>query len=397
MKRSIQNLLPCAVLLTGLSVSAQNASLDVAAFDRTRIISAANQYLREKPVTVTAYSSPRSAGGKHDFFSEGDYWWPDPKNASGPYIQRDGISNPDNFVEHRRAVMRFSIQVPALTAAWLITRNEVYARKAAEHLRAWFITEDTRMNPSLQFAQAIKGITTGRGVGIIDTIHLVEVARAIEVLENSRALSTDDRVGIKKWFTDYLHWMTTSKNGLDEREAKNNHGTCWVMQVAAFARLTGNRELVEYCRNRFKTVIVPNQIEKDGSFPQELRRTKPYGYSLFNLEALAAICQILSTPEENLWKFEAADGRGIGLTMSFMYSYMRDKKSWPRPPDVMYDNEWPMRQSSLLFTGIALNRPEYVDTWKTLRADSGVEEVIRNFFIRQPVLWVSKRSSRGKV
>lgn len=397
MKRSIQNLLLCAVLLTGLSVSAQNASLDVAAFDRTRIISAANQYLREKPVTVTAYSSPRSAGGKHDFFSEGDYWWPDPKNASGPYIQRDGMSNPDNFVEHRRALMRFSIQVPALTAAWLITRNEVYARKAAEHLRAWFITEDTRMNPSLQFAQAIKGITTGRGIGIIDTIHLVEVARAIEVLENSRALSTDDGVGIKKWFTDYLHWMTTSKNGLDEREAKNNHGTCWVMQVAAFARLTGNRELLEYCRDRFKTVIVPNQIEKDGSFPQELRRTKPYGYSLFNLEALAAICQILSTPEENLWKFEAADGRGIGLTMSFMYPYMRDKKSWPRPPDVMYDNEWPMRQSSLLFTGIALNRPEYVDTWKTLRADSGVEEVIRNFFIRQPVLWVSKRSSRGKV
>jgi hypothetical protein len=187
--------------------------------------------------------------------------------------------------------------------------------------------------------------------------------------------------------------MTTSKNGLEEREAKNNHGTCWVMQVAAFAHLTGNNDLLVYCRDRLKTVILPNQIEKDGSFPQELRRTKPYGYSLFNLEALAAICQIISTPEDNLWKFETADGRGIGLAMTFMYPFIRDKKSWPRPPDVMYDNEWPMRQSSLLFSGIGLNRPEYVDAWKTLRADSDVEEVIRNFFIRQPVLWVSRRAT----
>src|SRR5262249_6898766 len=151
------------------------------------------------------------------------------------------------------------------------------------------INEDTRMNPNLQYAQAIKGITTGRGIGIIDTIHLVEVAKAVEVLENSKSISSNDLASIKKWFADYLDWMTTSKNGLEEREAKNNHGTCWVMQVAAFAHLTGNKKLLDYCRDRFKTVIVPNQIEKDGSFPQELRRTKPYGYCLFNLEAMTTI------------------------------------------------------------------------------------------------------------
>jgi hypothetical protein len=26
--------------------------------------------------------------------------------------------------------------------------------------------------------------------------------------------------------------------------------------------------------------------------------------------------------------------------------------------------------------------------WKKLRADSTVDEVVRNFFVRQPVLWV---------
>src|SRR5438067_13688383 len=153
----------------------QMGRINVAAIDRQRIIQAANRYLSEKPITITASSSSRSAGGLHDFFSEGDYWWPDPANPNGPYVQRDGMSNPDNFVDHRRALMRLSVQVPALVAAWKLTKDNRYARAAAVQLRAWFVDERTRMNPNLQYAQAIHGRTTGRGIGIIDTIHLVEV------------------------------------------------------------------------------------------------------------------------------------------------------------------------------------------------------------------------------
>jgi hypothetical protein len=299
------------------------------------------------------------------------------------------MSNPDNFVEHRRALMRLSVQVPALVAAWKMTRDKGYATHAAEHLRAWFVDERTRMNPNLQYAQAIHGITTGRGTGIIDTIHLVEVARAFEVMGPSGALAPSDLAKIKEWFADYVRWMTTSKNGTDERDAKNNHTTCWVMQVAAFAHLTGNQKLLDYCRERFKTIIVPNQIAANGSFPEELRRTKPYGYELFNLEAMATICQILSTPQDDLFAFQTAEGRGFRRAVEYMAPFIADKKSWPLKPDVMYFDQWPMRQASLLFAGIAFNRPDYLELWKKLPADSNVEEVIRNFFIRQPVLWVT--------
>lgn len=363
---------------------------DVRAFDRARVLTAAKEYLSEAPITVTAASSPRSAGGPHDFFSEGDYWWPDPANPKGPYIQRDGQTNPDNFVEHRKAMMRLSVQLPALAAAWQITGDAKYAEHAARHLRAWFLDEKTRMNPHLRYAQAIQGITTGRGIGIIDTLHLVEVARAIEVMEKAPGLSPEERKGVVKWFADYLHWMTTDKNGLDEREAKNNHGTTWALQVAAFARLTGNQEQLDYVRHRFKTVLVPNQIAPDGSFPLELRRTKPYAYALFNLEAFAGIAQLLSTPQDDLWDFETADGRGLRRAVAYLVPYIRDKKSWPLKPDVMYHDDWPMRQSSLLFSGLAFGEPSYVALWKTLPADSKVDEVIRNFFIRQPVLWVKR-------
>jgi hypothetical protein len=384
--------------LSALSLGAIAASpifgqpkIDLEKFEKHRVLNAAVRYLSENPTTITASRSPRSAGGEHDFFSEGDYWWPDPNDPAGPYIQRDGMTNPDNFVEHRRAMMRLSVQVPALVAAWKISSKRAYADKASEHLRAWFIDEKTRMNPSLNYAQAIKGRFTGRGIGIIDTIHLVEVARAVEVLKESGGISSNDLAGVKHWFAEYLKWMTTHRYGIDEREAKNNHGTCWLMQVAAFARLTGNKELLDYSRMRFKTVIVPNQIEKDGSFPHELRRTKPYGYSLFNLEAMAAVAQIASAPQDDLWKFETPDGRGLKQAISFMVPYIRDKNSFPRPADIMFNNEWPMRQNSLLFAGLAMQRRDYLDLWKKLPADSSVEEVVRNFFIRQPVLWIEMK------
>src|SRR5262249_11655294 len=242
-----------------------------------------------------------------------------PRVASPPprsylYAHHNHTSN--NRVAIRRYLMRLSIQVPALAAAWRLTRDRRYADQAARHLRAWFVDERTRMNPNLQFSQAIHGIATGRGTGIIDTIHLVEVARAIEVMETSGGLNAPDSGEVKKWFADYLKWMTTHPYGEQERDAKNNHGTCWVMQAAEFARLTNNGSLMSYCRDRFKTVLVPNQIAADGSLPQELRRTKPYGYCLFNLEAMTTVCQILSTPEDNLWKFELADGRGVRLAMA---------------------------------------------------------------------------------
>ena len=138
--------------------------LDVAAIDRGRILAAATAALALQPITITAFHAELSEGGPNDFYSNGDYWWPDPANPNGPYIQRDGMSNPDNFTDHRRYLMRLSVQVPALVAAWKITKDARYAEQAARHLRAWFIDERTRMNPHLLYAQAIKGKVTGRVV-----------------------------------------------------------------------------------------------------------------------------------------------------------------------------------------------------------------------------------------
>ena len=364
------------------------AGPDLRAIERARLLPLADRFLGEPPITITASRAARSAGGLHDFFSEADYWWPDPKDPTGPYIQRDGMSNPDNFVEHRRAMIRLATQVATLTCAYRLTGDERYAAHALTHLRAWFADESTRMTPHLLYGQAIHGRVTGRGTGIIDTIHLVEVARAAGLLGASRSATAAEVTAVKRWFTNYLTWLTTHEYGIAERDAKNNHGACWVMQVAAFAQLTGDGKALDFCRDRYKRVLVPDQMAPDGSFPLELKRTKPYGYSLFNLDAFAAICQILATPADDVWTWTMPDGRGIRRAVAFLYPYMRDKAAWPYAKDVVYFDNWPVRHCSLLFAGRALREPRYLDLWASLDPSPATEEVVRNLPIRHPLLWV---------
>ena len=166
------------------------------------------------------------------------------------------------------------------------------------------------------------------------------------------------------------------------------------MQVSEFAAFTSNTALTDFCRNRFKEAIVPEQIAADGSFPLELRRTKPYGYCLFNLDMMSTVCEILSTPEDNLFGFSLPDGRGFANAMAFMFPFIADKKSWPYARDVEYFQDWPVRQPSLLFAGIWLSKPEYFTVWRKLNPDPAVEEIIRNYPIRQPLLWVAE-GARG--
>jgi hypothetical protein len=374
-----------AMVIASTSFAAQ---IDVKQLDRDRVLKAANGYLTEEPVTVTAASSPRSAGGKHDFFSEGDYWWPDPANPDGPYIQKDGMTNPDNFVAHRHAMVRMSRIVASLTAAHRITGDDKYAQHAIKHLKAWFVDDETKMNPHLLYAQAIKGRFTGRGIGIIDTLHLIEPARSAQLLEKSGQLKGEELAAIKKWFATYLTWMTTHEYGIKEMNAENNHGTCWVAQVAAFASLTGDEEKLAFCRKRYKEVLLPDQMAEDGSFPRELKRTKPYGYALFNADAMATVCQILSTKDDNLWAFQTPDGKSMRKGVAWIHPYIADKSKWPYKQDVMYWEQWPVRSPVLLFGGLAYDEQKYLDTWKTLEANPTNEEVLRNLPIREPVLWV---------
>src|SRR5690349_24372137 len=124
--------------------SAAKAALDVATIDRERILRAATAALGLEPITITKFRAKLSEGGANDFYSNGDYWWPNPNTTNGlPYVQRDGQTNPENFVEHRRCVMQLRDAVAALGAANKITGEDRYAAKAATLLKTFFLDSQT--------------------------------------------------------------------------------------------------------------------------------------------------------------------------------------------------------------------------------------------------------------
>ncbi len=374
--------------LTFVNCATTKSSFNLQKIEKERVLKNAALYLHAVPLTVTNTSCERSAGNPHDFYSEGDYWWPDTQNPEGPYIRKDGMTNPDNFTAHREALIRLSQISGALASAYILTKDHIYADKLTIHIRAWFIDEKTKMNPNLLFAQAVKGVATGRGIGIIDTIHLIEVTKAIQAIETSSALSKADLTAIQFWFASYLHWLTTHEYGIAERDNGNNHSVCWTMQVAAFADFINDKATIDFCRVFYKNTLLPNQMAANGSFPLELQRTKPYGYSIFNLDAMANLCQILSTKEENMFAFTTLDGKNMALGLQFLSPYIKDKTQWPYQQDVMYWDQWPVRQSSLLFGGLVLHNEKYLKLWQSLNADFTSPEIIRNMPMRYPLLWI---------
>jgi Alginate lyase len=359
----------------------------VAKTDRERILNAAARYVSYAPVTITAFPARRSAGGLHDFYSQADYFWPNPKDPNGPYINRDGQSNPENFDEHRRVMIALSIRMPALTAAWVLTGDIAYGKRACDHLRAWFVTPATRMNPNLEYAQAVQGRSTGRSYGIIDTLHLVEVARAAGFLTRG-IMSAQDYSVVRRWFATYLRWLCESDRGIAERDTKNNHAICWALQSAEYAHLTENDAIRKEVYQRYRQILLPDQMAADGSFPRELERTKPYSYSIFNFDVMAGLCQSLKGLVPDPTRFQLADGRGLCKAAEFIYPYLKDKSSWKWAKDIEHFEALPVRSPGLLFSGIACRRPEFIDLWKSLNPDPTDKEIIRNYPIRQPLLWV---------
>ncbi|HEV2392289.1 MAG TPA: alginate lyase family protein [Verrucomicrobiae bacterium] len=374
---------------------ASNAQLarTVAQIDQARVFKLAGQALELKAPTITAYFATNSEGGPHDFYSQSDYFWPNPTNSNGlPYIGRDGETNPDNFDYHRMAMRDMKDAVAALAAAYALNGDQSYVAKAAELLRAFFLDEKTKMNPNLNYAQAVLGKWPGTSWGVIDTLHLAEVPVAVGFLEKASNFPLALDRGLKKWFADYLDWMTTSTNGVKEMNAANNHSIAYFVQAASFARFTGNAKLLNFSRNRFKEVLLPKQMAEDGSFPLELRRTKPYGYSIFQADNVATLCVLLSTPREDMWRLGLRDGRSPELAIDFIYPYLADKSKWVRDgraKDVMHWDNWPMRQPCLLFAYAAFGDPKYFALWKRLDADPTDLEIRRNVAITQPLLWIA--------
>jgi hypothetical protein len=317
----------------------------------------ADKALQFTQVSVMDKKLVADSGDKHDYMSIAPYFWPDPNKADGfPYIRRDGEVNPERHNRNTDSAA-FSAtvgNVQTLALAYYFTDKPEYAAHAAKLLRVWFLDPATRMNPNLNFAQAIPGKTAGRGTGIIDTVSLIGLVDGIGLLRGSASWSDEDQRGMVAWFDAYLNWLLTSRNGKDEAAAANNHGTWYDAQVACYALFVGKGALAKRTIEAAKTRRIDPQIKPDGSMPLELARTNSLSYSLYNLMAFFNLARLGEHAGVDLWNYRPEDGGGVRKALDFVAPYVDRDKPWPHPQisaEKRRNNELPtlLRRAALAY------------------------------------------------
>jgi len=336
------------------------------------LVKAADEALKQPPVSVMDKALTPPSGDKHDYMSVGPYWWPNPDTPDGlPYIRKDGEVNPERRDSQTDATTegRMTTAATTLAMAWFFTGRADYADHAALLLRTWFLDPATRMNPNLNYGQAIPGRTQGRGIGIIDTNGWVTLCDAVGLLAGSDAWTADDQAGLARWFGEYVDWLLESKHGQDEDKAGNNHGTYYDLQVARYALFAGRPEVAKRILAAVPTRRIAKHVEPDGRQPHELGRTKAFGYSRMNLMGFLNLAVIGESQGIDLWGFKTADGRSIQAAIDYLVQYADPTKEWPHKE--LTHGPRPADLAELLARGdAAYDDPKYAALLATIPADS---------------------------
>lgn len=324
---------PLLVRLDDLQYSQQQLAAQNPAFigAYNALIAKADKALGKPLYSVMDKSLTAASGDKHDYYSFPPYWWPDPAKKDGlPYVRKDGETNPaaNSDATDKKRLNSMSDDVWTLALAWQFSQKPAYAEKARDQLVNWFINPQTRMNPNLQYAQAIPGINDGRGIGLIDSRALVEVIDAVELLRPAKVLSEEDYQKIKQWYGDFYQWMTSSQNGFEEDNWHNNHGTYFDLQAASFALFSGNLPEAKKRLQITQLRRIASHFDIAGRQMAELERTRPWHYSNFHLEAYNKLGRLGEVAGVDVWNF-TLDDHSLRKGYSYIAEFVNSDAPWP--------------------------------------------------------------------
>ena len=300
----------------------------------------ADAALKRGPYSVTDKTTVPPSGDPHDYWHPAPYWWPNPKTPDGlPYIRRDGMRVPGTHLYEagsdkydRTRLQRLFDDTTVLSLAWKVTGVDAYAQHAARLVRHWFIAPESRMNPHLRYAQVRMGYDDSEGshTGVIEMKDLYYFLDGVRFLEQAGVLAPDDHVQLVEWLTQYRDWLATSWQGMQERRANNNHGTCYDLQTAAIDAYLGNvGSLLSTFRTSQERLL--EQFERDGGQPHEMKRTLTGHYCCFNLQSWVNLATLAERCGVDLWSITASDGRGLRRAFEWMAPYIGGREwNWPQ-------------------------------------------------------------------
>lgn len=307
-----------------------------------KTVKEADKRMGKLVITITENENLQASKDPHDYFSIGRYFWPDSSKPDGlPWINRDGETNPDAVkASDEKKLSEMIHAVEYLALAYQLTGDEKYGAEAARFLRGFFLDADTKMNPHLDYGQSVPGKATGRGWGLIDTRGFMSLPDVLKLLEKCPAWTTKDRKEMKAWWTAYGDWMQTSKIGLQEKKAPNNHGAAYDVQLAAVLVMSEKEDEAKKVLRESLPARLDDHITADGKQPRELARTKSWSYSCFNLKNICKGAVMAQSMGIDLWNHEGTDGSGsLRKAMLFLIPFLKNPEGWSDKQITKFDSK----------------------------------------------------------
>ncbi len=297
-----------------------------------QLLQDADKLLNYAPVSVMEKTALPPSGNKHDYMSIAPYFWPDSSKPNGlPYINRDGVVNPEVRQYTDKTNMPIVCEnIYLLSLAYYFSHNEKYAEHASKLAEVWFLDAATRMNPNLNYGQAVRGVTEGRAAGLIDSRFFIWAIDGIRLLQPSKYWTPGNQTSLKQWFSAFLTWMQTSSIGQQEMNARNNHGVWYDAQALAMALFVDSLELADAIVRRTAGRL-DQQMDTSGLFPLELTRTTSLHYSVFILNAFTIVAQLSEQTHTNLWTLKTPSGKSLKKAFETILPYTTGEKPWPWP------------------------------------------------------------------
>ena len=308
----------------------------------TKIVKEADKRVGKPVITITENENLQASKDPHDYFSIGRYFWPDPSKPDGlPWIGRDGETNPDAVkASDEKKLSEMIHTVEYLSLAYRLTGEEKYGAEAARFLRGFFLDAETKMNPHLNYGQSVPGKATGRGSGLIDTRGFMTLPDVLKLLEKCPAWTAKDQEGMKAWWTAYGNWMQTSKIGLQERKAPNNHGAAYDVQLSAVLVMAEKENEAKKVLGESLPARLEAHITPEGKQPRELARTKSWSYSCFNLKNICKGAVMAKSLGIDLWSHEGEGGKGsLKKAMLYLVPFLKNPEEWSEKQITKFDSK----------------------------------------------------------
>ena len=295
------------------------------------LIGRADKAIAAKPASVMDKRSIPASGDRHDYVSLARYWWPNPADPKGAYVRRDGDTNPDieSARFDRAALARMVRDADTLALAYYYSDDAKYAEGAARVIRTWFLDPATAMNPNMNYAQAVPGVSNGRPEGVLDGTGFIAVIDAAGLIAPSGAISPAETAALERWFSRYIDWMRKSPNGRGEGAKNNNHGIWYDAQLARYALFARRPDITRRVTAAFPKTRIERQIAPSGALPGELTRTRSFHYSLYALDAAYTVADSAACLGIDLYGSEASEGRSLRKATDYVAAYRKRPADWP--------------------------------------------------------------------